>query len=61
MDSTYQAGLTTARTGIVVVIGVGVLLVAAAVALQLYLMARCRRMINPALVAARWSRSPSSP
>ena len=52
VDTTYQAGLTTARTGIVVVIVVGVLLVAAAVALQLYLMARCRRMINPALVAA---------
>jgi hypothetical protein len=52
VDSTYQAGLTTARTGIVVVIAVGVLLIATAVALQLYLMARCRRMINPALVAA---------
>jgi len=52
VDTTYQAGLTTARTGIVVVIVVGVLLVAAAVALQLYLMARCRRMINPALIAA---------
>ena len=52
VNTTYQAGLTTARTGIVVVIIVGVLLVAAAVALQLYLMARCRRMINPALVAA---------
>jgi hypothetical protein len=52
VDSTYQAGLATARTGIVVVIVVGVLLVAAAVALQLYLMRRCRRMVNPALVAA---------
>jgi hypothetical protein len=52
VDATYQAGLTTARTGIVVVIVVGVLLVAAAVALQLYLMARCRRMVNPALLAA---------
>ncbi len=52
VDSTYQAGLTTARTGIVVVIVVGVLLIAVAAALQLYLAARCRRMINPALVAA---------
>ena len=52
VDTTYQAGLTTARTGIVVVVVVGVLLVAALVALQLYLMARCRRMVNPALVAA---------
>ena len=38
--------------GSLVVIVVGVLLVAAAVALQLYLAARCRRMVNPALVAA---------
>jgi hypothetical protein len=52
VDTTYQAGLTTVRTGIVVVIVVGVLLVAAAVALQLYLMVRCRRMVNPALIAA---------
>ena len=52
VDATYQAGLTTVRTGIVVVIVVGVLLIATAVALQLYLMARCRRMVNPALVAA---------
>jgi hypothetical protein len=52
VNTTYQAGLATARTGIVVVIVAGVLLVAVAVALQLYLMARCRRMINPALVAA---------
>lgn len=52
VDSTYQAGLSTARTGIVVVIVVGLLLIATAVALQLYLMVRCRRMINPALVAA---------
>ena len=52
VNSTYQAGLTTARTGIAVVVVLGVLLIATAVALQLYLMARCRRLINPALVVA---------
>ncbi|HEY5395256.1 MAG TPA: hypothetical protein VIL16_07640 [Trebonia sp.] len=52
VNSTYQAGLTTSQTGIVVVIALGVLLVAAAVALQLYLTARCRRMVHPALAVA---------
>ena len=52
LDASYSDGTSTARTTAVVVIAVGVLLVAILVALQLYLSARFRRLVSPALAAA---------
>jgi hypothetical protein len=52
LNATYQTGRATAATAIGVVIATGALLLAVLVALQLYLCARCRRLVNPALAAA---------
>jgi hypothetical protein len=52
LDASYSDGTSTARTTAVVVIAVGVVLVAILVALQLYLSARFRRLVSPALAAA---------
>ncbi len=52
LDGGYQRGLTTAGTGIVLVAVIGALLLAVLAGLQLYLFARFRRLVNPALAAA---------
>jgi hypothetical protein len=52
LDAGYQAGRATAETGIVLVAVTGALLLAVLVVLQLYLSARLRRIVNPALAAA---------
>ena len=52
LNATYQTGRTTVRNAIGVVIATGVLLLAVLAALQLYLCARCRRLVNPALAGA---------
>jgi hypothetical protein len=52
LTGTYQAGMGTARAGTLAVIVTGVLLLAALVALQWYLFARFRRLVNPALALA---------
>ncbi len=52
LNGTYQAALATARTGIVAVVLAGALLLAVLVVLQLYLSARFRRLVNPALAGA---------
>lgn len=52
LNGTYQAGRATARAGVVTVAVTGALLLAVLAALQLYLAARFRRMVNPALAAA---------
>ncbi|HSZ43116.1 MAG TPA: hypothetical protein VK817_24405 [Trebonia sp.] len=52
LDAAYQAGGGTASTGTGLIIGAGILLLAALVAFQLYLTRRFRRIINPALAAA---------
>jgi hypothetical protein len=52
LDASYADGTSTERTTLGVVIAVGVVLVAILVALQLYLSARFRRLVSPALAAA---------
>jgi hypothetical protein len=52
LEAGYQTGLTTAGTGIVLVAVIGVLLLVVLAGLQLYLFARFRRLVNPALAAA---------
>ncbi len=52
LDVTYRSSRATEQTGIIVVAIAGALLLAVLVALQLYLSARCRRLINPVLVVA---------
>ena len=52
LDATYQDGSSTAGTATVVTLAVGAALLAILVALQLYLSARFRRLVSPALAAA---------
>jgi hypothetical protein len=52
LSASYTDGTSTASTTAGVVIGAGVALIAILVALQLYLTARFRRLVNPALAAA---------
>ena len=52
LDASYADGTSTASTTTDVVIAAGVALIAVLVALQLYLSARFRRLVNPALAAA---------
>jgi hypothetical protein len=52
LDASSAGGASTASTATVVVIAAGVALIAILVALQLYLSARFRRLVNPALAAA---------
>ena len=52
LDASYTDGSSTAWTTAVLVIAAGVALIAILVALQLYLSARFRRLVNPALVGA---------
>jgi hypothetical protein len=52
LDASYSDGTSTAWTTAAVVIAAGVALIAILVALQLYLRARFRRLLNPALAAA---------
>lgn len=52
LDDGYQTGRTTAGTGIVLVVVIGLLLVAVLAGMQLYLFGRFRRVVNPALAAA---------
>jgi hypothetical protein len=52
LDATYTDGRSTAGTATVAAIAVGVVLLAVLVALQLYLSARFRRRVSPALAAA---------
>ena len=52
LDAAYQGGKTADGTGIAWVTALGVLLIAALIALQFYLAARFRRLVNPALAAA---------
>jgi hypothetical protein len=52
LDASYADGTSTAWTTVGVVIAGGVALIAILVALQLYLSARFRRLVNPALAAA---------
>ena len=52
LNASYTDGTSTARATAGVVIAAGVALIAVLVALQLYLSARFRRLVNPALVAA---------
>jgi hypothetical protein len=52
LNAAYQTGRGTAAVGGAVVAVAGALLLAVLVALQLYLAARCRRLVNPALAAA---------
>jgi len=52
LDATYQDGRSTARTATVVAIAVGAALLVILVGLQLYLSARFRRRVSPALAAA---------
>ena len=52
LDASYTSGTSTAWTATGVVIAAGVALIAILVALQLYLSARFRRLVNPALAAA---------
>src|SRR6202020_140821 len=52
LDASYSDGTSTAWTTVGVVIGAGVALIAILVGLQLYLSARFRRLVSPALVAA---------
>ena len=52
LDASYTDGSSTAWTTAVLVIAAGVTLIAILVALQLYLSARFRRLVNPALVGA---------
>jgi hypothetical protein len=52
LDASYTDGTSTASTTVVVVIAAGVALIAILVALQLYLSARFRRLVSPALAAA---------
>ena len=52
LNASYTSGTSTAWTATSVVIAAGVALIAVLVALQLYLSARFRRLVNPALVAA---------
>ena len=52
LNASYTDGTSTAWTTAGVVIAVGVALIAVLVALQLYLSARFRRLVNPALAAA---------
>ena len=52
LDDTYTGGRSTARTATVATIAVGAALVIILVALQLYLSARFRRRVSPALAAA---------
>jgi hypothetical protein len=52
LDASYSGGTSTAWTTAGVVIGAGLALIAILVALQLYLLARFRRLVNPALIAA---------
>ena len=52
LDGAYQRGRTAALTGIVWAIVAGLLLTATLITLQLYLAARFRRLLNPALATA---------
>jgi hypothetical protein len=52
LDAGYQSGRGMAGTGIVLVAVTGALLLAVLVVFQLYLFARFRRLVNPALAAA---------
>jgi hypothetical protein len=52
LDASYSDGTSTAWTTVGLVIAAGVALIAILVGLQLYLSARYRRLVNPALVAA---------
>ena len=52
LDASYTDGSSTAWTTAVLVIAAGVALIAILVALQLYLSARFRRLVNPALAGA---------
>jgi hypothetical protein len=52
LDASYADGRSTASSTAVVVIAAGVALIAVLVALQLYLSARFRRLVSPALAAA---------
>jgi hypothetical protein len=52
LNASYADGRSTASTADGVVIGAGAVLIAVLVALQLYLSARFRRLVNPALAAA---------
>ena len=52
LNASYASGTSTAWTATGVVIAAGVALIAVLVALQLYLSARFRRLVNPALAAA---------
>ena len=52
LDAAYQGGKTAGGTGTAWAIALGVVLIAALLALQVYLAARFRRLVNPALVAA---------
>jgi hypothetical protein len=52
LDAGYQTGRTTAGTGIVLVVVIGVLLLVVLAGVQLYLIRRFRRLVNPALAAA---------
>jgi hypothetical protein len=52
LDASYSDGTSTAWTTVGLVIAAGVALIAILVVLQLYLSARFRRLVNPALVAA---------
>ena len=52
LDASYTGGTSTAWTVAGVVIGVGVALIVILVLLQLYLSARFRRLVSPALAAA---------
>ncbi len=52
LDSAYQGGRTAGGYGIAGVTALGILVAAALIALQSYLAARFRRLVNPALAAA---------
>jgi hypothetical protein len=52
LNATYGAGKTTAISSVIWVVALGVLLVAALVALQVLLAVRFRRLVNPALALA---------
>jgi hypothetical protein len=52
LNASYADGRSTVRTTLGVVIAAGVALIAVLVALQLYLSARFRRLVTPALAAA---------
>jgi hypothetical protein len=52
LDAAYQGGKTAGGIGTAWAIALGVVLIAALLALQLYLAARFQRLVNPALAAA---------